>query len=62
VLLRHLNGWNLEQFEASGHKWEFRWKDLVIRTNVASQMSVQTKYHVVQMDARDLNFTVLNSA
>jgi hypothetical protein len=25
-------------------------------------MSVQTEYHVVRMDARDLNFTVLNFA
>jgi len=30
-------------------------------TDVAWLMSVRTKYYVVQKDARDLNFTILNS-
>jgi hypothetical protein len=40
---------NLEQFEAFGHKLESGRKVLV----------VWTEYHVIQTDARDLNFIVL---
>jgi hypothetical protein len=39
-----------------------RRKVLVVRTDDARQMSVRTKYHVVQTDARELNYTVLNYA
>jgi hypothetical protein len=35
VLLRRLNGCNLEQFKAFGHRWESRWKVLVVWTDVA---------------------------
>jgi hypothetical protein len=62
VLLRCPNGCNLEQFEASGHKWESGRKVLVVQTNVAWLMSVQAEYHIVRMNARDLNYTVLNFA
>jgi len=62
VLLRRPNGCNLERFEAFGHKWESGRKFFVVRTDVAWLMSGRTEYHVVRMDARDLNFTVLNFA
>jgi hypothetical protein len=61
VLLRRPNKCNLEQFEASGHRWESGWKVLIVHMEVAWLKSVQTKYHVIRMDARDLNFTVLKS-
>jgi hypothetical protein len=35
VLLRRLNGCNLEQFEASRHRWELGRKVLVVQTDVA---------------------------
>jgi hypothetical protein len=35
VLLRHLNGCNQEQFEASGHRGTSRRKVLVVRTDDA---------------------------
>jgi hypothetical protein len=62
VLLRRPNGCNLEHFEASRYIWESERKVLVVRTNVTWLTSVRTEYHVVRTDARDLNFTVLNSA
>jgi len=62
VLLRHPNGCNLEQFEASRHKWESGQKVLVVWTDVALPTSVRTQYHIIRTDARDLNFIVLNSA
>jgi hypothetical protein len=34
-LLRCPNGYNLEQFEASRHRWESGWKDLVVQMDVA---------------------------
>jgi hypothetical protein len=62
MLLIRPNGCNLKQFETSGHWWESRLKDLIVRTDVAWQMSVWMEYHVVRTNARDLNFTILNSA
>jgi hypothetical protein len=62
MLLRRSNRCNLEQFEASGHRWESERKVFVVRTDVAWLTSVRTKYHVIWTDAMDLNFTVLNSA
>lgn len=62
VLLRRLNECNLEQFEASGHEREFRRKVLVVQMDVAWLMNVLMEYHVIQTDAKDLNFTVLNFA
>jgi hypothetical protein len=62
VLLRRSNGCNLEQIEASGYRWEFGWKVLVVRTYVAWLTGVWTEYYVFWADARDMNFTVLNSA
>jgi hypothetical protein len=35
VFLRRPNGFNLEQFEASGHRKESGWKVLVVGTDVA---------------------------
>jgi hypothetical protein len=51
----HSDECNLEQFKASRHWWAFGRKVLVVWTDDAWQMSVRT-------NARDLNFTVLNSA
>jgi hypothetical protein len=61
VLLRLSDECNLEQFEASRHKREFERK-VVVRTDVACLTSIRTEYHVVRMDGKDLNFTVLHSA
>jgi hypothetical protein len=62
VLLRRTNGCNLEKLEAFGHRWESEGKVLVVQMDVAWLTSVQTEYHIVRTDARDLNFIVLNSA
>jgi hypothetical protein len=55
VLLRCLNRFNLEQFEASRHKLESGQKVLVVRTVDALQMSVRMEYHVVRTNAKELN-------
>jgi hypothetical protein len=62
VLLSRPNGCNLEQFKASGYRWESGQKDLIVRTDVAWRMSVRTEYHVIRMDARNSNFSILKSA
>jgi hypothetical protein len=39
VLLRRLNGCNLEPFKASGYRWESGQKDLIVQTDVRNTTS-----------------------
>jgi hypothetical protein len=53
VLLRRLDGCNLEQLEASRHRGRSERKVLVDRTDDALIVERLTEYHIVQTDARD---------
>jgi hypothetical protein len=53
VLLKRLDGCQLERFKASRHRGRFGWKVLVAERMMLGQLSVRTEYHVIQTVARE---------